>query len=165
MTKQLILLLFVGLALGQGFDSNDTLKVSIYQEDISGVNQYIRVSDYSIHNKKEVMYYDGILYNGVYGEYYPCTENSGKLRRNGIISDGKPEGIFKGYYENGQLCIEEHYKNGILTSSPICTDFIGNKIDCNKLSFIAPLIKEQYWNEVSYGYFDSSTNGGQHPVD
>ena len=60
MTKYLTLL-FVGLALGQGFDSNDTLKVSIYQEDISGVNQYIRVSDYSIHNKKEFMYYDGIF--------------------------------------------------------------------------------------------------------
>ena len=165
MTKHLTLLLFIGLAWGQGFDNNDTLKVSIYQEDVSGVNQYIRVSDYSIKNKKEFMYYDKVLFNGVYGEYYPCTENSGKLRRHGIISDGKPEGVFKGYYEDGQLCIEEHYKNGALTSSPICMDSIGNKIDCNKLSFIAPLIEEQYWNEVSYGYFDSSTNGGQHSVD
>ena len=159
----LIISFTLPLALfGQGLVSNDTLKVSIYFENIAGVDQYIRVSDYSINSKKEFMYYNGKLYSGIYGEYYPCTENFGKLRRHGIIRDGKPEGIFKGYYENGQLCIEEHFNKGILTSAPTCMDYIGNVIDCNRLSFIKPLTEEQYWNQLSYGHFGSSTNGGQH---
>ncbi len=128
---------------------NDTLKVSIYPEHTT----YVRVSDYPLFNKGDSMYYKGKLYNGIYGEYYPCTENPGKLRRHGIIKDGKPEGIFKGYYENGQLCIEEQYSNGALISTPICMDSKGNEIECNELLFIKPLVKEQYWNEMSYGYY------------
>ena len=118
--------------------SNDTLQVSIYPQYISGVFQYIRVSDYSLFNKRDSMYYKGKLYNGIYGEYYPCTENPGKLRRHGIIKDGKPEGIFKGYYGNGQPCIEEHYSTCGLISTPICRDSIGNEIECNELVFIEP---------------------------
>ena len=158
----IILLVLPLIGFGQGLVNTDTLKVSIYLENISGVLEYIRVSDFSIVINKNSMYYQGKPYSGIYGEYYPCTENPGKLRRHGIIIDGKPEGVFKGYYENGQVCIQENYNNGILTSIPICMDSIGNKIDCNKLYFIQPLIDESYWNDVSYGYFGSSTNGKKH---
>ena len=98
------------------------------------------------------MYYNGKLYSGIYGEYYPCTENFGKLRRYGIISDGKPEGIFKGYYESGELLIEENYSNGKLVSIPKCLDLNSNEIECKELSFIKPLLEEPYWNETSIGY-------------
>ena len=129
-------------------NSSDTLMVSIYPE----YHTYIRVSDYQVSNFKNSIFYKGELFSGIYGEYYPCTEVSGKLKRVGMVKDGKLEGVLKGYYESGQLLIEENYSNGILISDPICMDISGNEMDCKDLSFIKPLIEEPYWDKQSIGY-------------
>ena len=137
------------MVVGWGQDSySDTLKVTIYPD----YGSYLRVSDYQVSNYLNTMFYKGKVFNGIYGEYYPCTEVNGKLRRVGRIKEGKPDGLFKGYYESGQLLIEENYSNGILISDSICMDKMGEKIKCEDLSFIKPLIDESYWNEQSVGY-------------
>ena len=127
---------------------SDTLMVSIYPEH----DTYIRVSDYQVTNIKNDIFYRGELFSGIYGEYYPCTEVDGKLRRVGMVKDGKLEGVFKGYYESGQLLIEENYSNGILKSDPICMDISGTEMECKELLFIKPLSKESYWDKTSIGY-------------
>ena len=129
-------------------NSSDTLMVTIYPE----YHTYIRVSDYKVSNFKNSIFYKGELFSGIYGEYYPCTEVSGKLKRVGIVKSGKPEGVFKGYYESGQLLIEENYSNGKLISDSICMDISGNEMDCKDILFIKPLIEESYWDKESIGY-------------
>ena len=124
--------------------SKDTLKVSIYPQSIDGNTQYIRVSDYSIEYKNGLMYYNGTIYDGLYGEYYPCTAVAGKLKRLGLIKNGKPEGVFKGYYENGVLAIEENYHDGVLQSKPIYYDSKGMMLK-GKESLFNPLVEEMYW--------------------
>jgi len=134
--------------------SSDTLKVSIHPEKILGIilDDYVRKSDYRLSTVGNIMFYRDQIFHGIYGEYYPCTEEPGKMRRIGIFKDGKPEGIFKGYYESGELLIEENYSNGILISIPKCLDLNGNEIECKELSFIKPMLEEPYWNETSIGY-------------
>jgi hypothetical protein len=129
-------------------NSSDTLMVTIYPE----LDTYFRVSSYQLTNFKDIMLYQGKVFDGIYGEYYPCTEVNGKLRRVGRIKDGKPDGVFKGYYESGQLLIEEYYINGKLIYDSICMDKLGDKMKCQELSFIKPLIDESYWNKQSVGY-------------
>ena len=73
--------------------------VSIYPE----YHTYIRVSDDEVFNFKNRIFYRGELFSGIYGEYYPCTEVNGKLKRVGMVKDGRLDGVFKGYYESGQL--------------------------------------------------------------
>ena len=149
--KNLFKILIISFLICHLFSSenySDTLTVTIYPED----DTYIRVSDYKVSNIIDDIFYKGKLFNGVYCEYYPCTDVDGKLRRLGMVRDGKPEGVFKGYYESGQLLIEEGYSNGILISDPKCMDKSGNKIECKELSFIKPLRKESYWDKTSIGY-------------
>ena len=149
--KNLFKILILSLLICHLFsseNSEDTLMVTIYPE----LDSYFRVSSYQLTNLKNIMFYQGEVFNGIYAEYYPCTEVNGKLRRVGRIKDGKPHGVFKGYYESGQLLIEENYSNGILISESICMDKLGDKIKCQDLSFIKPLIDESYWNEQSVGY-------------
>ena len=129
-------------------NSSDTLMVSIYPDH----NTYIRVSDYQVSNIRNDIFYRGELFSGIYSEYYPCTEVDGKLRRVGMVKDGKPEGLFKGYYKSGQLLIEENYSNGILISDSKCMDISGNEMECKELLFIKPLTKESYWDKISIGY-------------
>ena len=137
------------MVVGWGQDSySDTLKVTIYPD----YGSYLRVSDYQVSNYLNTMFYKGKIFNGIYGEYYPCTDVNGKLKRVGVFKDGKPEGIFKGYYESGQLLIEENYHNGVLKSTPRCMDVNSSEIDCNKQLFIKPLLEEPYWNQISSGY-------------
>ena len=149
--KNLFKILYLSLLISYLFsseNSSDTLMVTIYPE----LDTYFRVSSYQLTNFKEIMFYQGKIFDGIYGEYYPCTEVNGKLRRVGRIKDGKPDGVFKGYYESGQLLIEENYSNGILISDSICMDKLGYKIKCQDISFIKPLIDESYWSEQSVGY-------------
>ena len=149
--KNLLKILILSLSICYLFsseNSSDTLMVTIYPE----VDTYFRVSSYQLTNFKDIMFYQGKIFDGIYGEYYPCTEVNGKLRRVGRIKEGKPHGVFKGYYESGQLLIEENYSNGILKSDPVCMDISGNEMDCKDLSFIKPLIEEPYWDKESIGY-------------
>ena len=149
--KNLFKILILSLLMCHLFSSeksSDTLIVTIYPER----DTYFRVSSYQLTNFKDIMFYQGEVFDGIYVEYYPCTEVNGKLRRIGRIKGGIPDGVFKGYYESGQLLIEENYSNGILISDSICMDKMGDKIKCEDLSFIKPLIDESYWNEQSVGY-------------
>jgi antitoxin component YwqK of YwqJK toxin-antitoxin module len=142
------------LAFGQqsaNQPSIDTLMVSIYPQSIDGNTQYLRVSDYPIEYKNGLIYSHGAIYSGFYGEYYPCTKIAGKLKRMGTIKNGKPEGVFKGYYENGVLAIEENYHDGVLQSKPIYYDSKGMILK-GKESIFKPLVKETYWRQKSSGY-------------
>jgi antitoxin component YwqK of YwqJK toxin-antitoxin module len=69
-----------------------------------------------------------------------------------MIEDGVPEGVFIGYYENGELAIEEVFLNGKPISNPQCFDPIGKLIPFHKTSSIKPLLEENYWNKRSSGY-------------
>ena len=107
---QIIFICFL-MVVGWGQNnSSDTLKVSIHPEKILGIilDDYVRKSDYRLSTVGNTLFYRDQIFHGIYGEYYPCTEEPGKLRRIGIFKDGKPEGIFKGYYESGELLIEEN---------------------------------------------------------
>ena len=45
------------------------------------------------------------------GEVFSLHENGGK-KENGILKDGKRNGLWTGWYENGQKWLEKTYKNG-----------------------------------------------------
>jgi len=142
------------LAIGQQLakqSSKDTLIVSIYPQSVEGNTQYLRVSDSPIEYKNGLMYYHNEIYSGLYGEYYPCTKVAGKLKRMGLIKNGKPEGVFKGYYENGVLAIEENYHDGVLQSKPIYYDSKGMVLK-GKESLFKPLVEEMYWSLKSSCY-------------
>ena len=45
------------------------------------------------------------------GEVFSLHENGGK-KENGILKDGKRNGLWTGWYENGQKWVETTYKDG-----------------------------------------------------
>ena len=51
-------------------------------------------------------------YCGVVRTYYDLKKT--KLKEEYFINAGKKEGIYKEYYENGQLCVEVNYINGTM---------------------------------------------------
>lgn len=134
----------------------DSLKVSIYPELIHSETIYVRVAGGGLQGEPFIklgkMYYRGKVFNGVYCEYYPCSDVPGKLRRSGMIEDGVPEGVFIGYYENGETAIKEMFIHGKPSSNPQCWDPTGIIIPFHKTSSIKPLLDERYWTEKSYSY-------------
>ena len=48
--------------------------------------------------------------NGLYNTYHP----NGKIMEEGTYIDGKIEGVFKEYDENGKLIVQSHWKNTAL---------------------------------------------------
>ena len=73
-----------------------------------------RVDVYELTNKGSklfpLMYYQGKLFNGIGLDLHP----NGQLSREGKYKDGKVEGLFKYFFENGRLMIESNWKDGEL---------------------------------------------------
>lgn len=87
------------------------------------------VGDYSGHLKQFKYAYDGFdcgfVENGIHIDGLPdgpwtvtagCTKNNASPVLNGSYKNGKPEGIWRSYYNAGILAIESDYKDGILIS-------------------------------------------------
>ena len=69
-----------------------------------------------------VSYDDLVERDGVYYKKFSEVPFSGKVTglRNGSIKNGKREGAWVGYYDNGQLHFKGNYKNGKREGAWIC---------------------------------------------
>ncbi|MBX9887653.1 MAG: hypothetical protein K2Y30_06935 [Flavobacteriaceae bacterium] len=59
--------------------------------------------------KNGIWYFNNEIYNGKFIDYY----YSGKIQGDGIMKNGKLEGMRKMYFHNGKLSVERNYKNAI----------------------------------------------------
>lgn len=141
--------------------SYDTLMVSIYPVRIDDFISYVRVAGGGddgepFNNKSGQMQWLGTTFNGWYYEYYPCSENPGELRRFGMLKEGRPDGVFLSFHENGNPAMNELYNNGSIVSLTQCRNSFGVEIEPDQLFFIKPLIKEEYWSTKSESYGESA---------
>ena len=56
---------------------------------------------------------------------------NGRLKQIGVVKDSLIEGLFKSYYENGQLSLKENSINNKVILQK-CWDEDGNKIECEE---------------------------------
>lgn len=59
--------------------------------------------------KNGIWYYKNEIYSGKFKDYY----YSGKIQGEGILKNGKIEGLRKMYYQNGNLSLERNYINSL----------------------------------------------------
>lgn len=66
-------------------------------------------SSKEMERKSGIWYYKNEIYNGKFIDYY----YSGRIQGEGIIKNGKLDGLRKMYYQNGKLSEERYYTNSI----------------------------------------------------
>ena len=66
-------------------------------------------SSKQMERKNGIWYYNNEIYNGKFLDYY----YSGKIQGEGILKNGKLDGLRKMYYQNGKLSLERYYTNSI----------------------------------------------------
>jgi antitoxin component YwqK of YwqJK toxin-antitoxin module len=66
-------------------------------------------SSKQMERKSGIWYYNNEIYNGRIIDYY----YSGRIQGEGILKNGKLEGLRKMYYQNGNLSVERYYTNSI----------------------------------------------------
>ena len=66
-------------------------------------------SSKQMERKNGVWYLNNEIYNGKFIDYY----YSGRIQGDGIMKNGKLEGMRKMYYQNGKLSVERNYTNSI----------------------------------------------------
>jgi antitoxin component YwqK of YwqJK toxin-antitoxin module len=66
-------------------------------------------SSKQMERKNGIWYYNNEIYNGKFIDYY----YSGRIQGEGILKNGKLEGLRKMYYQNGNLSVERYYTNSI----------------------------------------------------
>ena len=66
-------------------------------------------SSKEMERKNGIWYYKNEIYNGRFIDYY----YSGRIQGEGIMKNGKLEGIRKMYFQNGKISVERNYTNSI----------------------------------------------------
>jgi antitoxin component YwqK of YwqJK toxin-antitoxin module len=66
-------------------------------------------SSKQMERKNGTWYYNNEIYNGKFIDYY----YSGRIQGDGILKNGKLEGLRKMYYQNGKTSVERNYTNSI----------------------------------------------------
>ena len=66
-------------------------------------------SSKQMERKNGIWYFNNEIYNGKFIDYY----YSGRIQGEGLIKDGKLDGLRKMYYPNGNLSVERFYTNSI----------------------------------------------------
>ena len=66
-------------------------------------------SSKQMERKNGIWYFNNEIYNGKFVDYY----YSGRIQGDGIMKNGKLEGLRKMYYQNGKLSVERNYTNSI----------------------------------------------------
>ena len=66
-------------------------------------------SSKEMERKNGIWYYKNEIYNGRFIDYY----YSGRIQGEGIMKNGKLEGIRKMYFQNGNISVERNYTNSI----------------------------------------------------
>jgi antitoxin component YwqK of YwqJK toxin-antitoxin module len=66
-------------------------------------------SSKQMERKNGIWYFNNEIYNGRFIDYY----YSGRIQGDGILKNGKLEGLRKMYYQNGNLSVERNYTNSI----------------------------------------------------
>ena len=66
-------------------------------------------SSKEMERKNGIWYYKNEIYNGRFIDYY----YSGRIQGEGIVKNGKLEGIRKMYFQNGNISVERNYTNSI----------------------------------------------------
>jgi len=66
-------------------------------------------SSKQMEKKDGVYYYNNEIYNGKFIDYY----YSGRIQGEGILNNGKVDGLRKMYFQNGLLSVERNYSNSI----------------------------------------------------
>ncbi len=66
-------------------------------------------SSKQMERKNGIWYYNNEIYNGKFLDYY----YSGRIQGEGILKNGKLDGLRKMYYQNGKLSLERYYTNSI----------------------------------------------------
>jgi antitoxin component YwqK of YwqJK toxin-antitoxin module len=66
-------------------------------------------SSKQMERKNGIWYYNNEIYNGKFLDYY----YSGRIQGEGILKNGKLDGLRKMYYQNGKLSLERNYTNSI----------------------------------------------------
>ena len=73
-----------------------------------------------------------IVFGNMENQLVLANYKNGKLRSEGYQKYYNYEGIFKWYYESGELHIEENYKNGVLHGERIIYSKNGEIIEKSK---------------------------------
>ncbi|MBC7439015.1 MAG: hypothetical protein H7250_03395 [Flavobacterium sp.] len=66
-------------------------------------------SSKQMERKNKIWYFKNEIYNGKFIDYY----YSGRIQGDGILKNGKLEGMRKMYYQNGKISVERNYTNSI----------------------------------------------------
>ncbi|QBN17536.1 hypothetical protein E1750_01555 [Flavobacterium nackdongense] len=66
-------------------------------------------SSKQMERKNGIWYYNNDIYSGKFIDYY----YSGKIQGEGILKNGKIEGLRKMYFQNGNISLERHYTDAI----------------------------------------------------
>ena len=66
-------------------------------------------SSKQMERKNGIWYYNNEIYNGKFLDYY----YSGRIQGEGILKNGKLDGLRKMYHQNGKLSLERYYTNSI----------------------------------------------------
>jgi antitoxin component YwqK of YwqJK toxin-antitoxin module len=93
-----------------GFEKFDGA-IYIYTKEYRKRSEEIKQipSSKQMERKNGIWYYNNEIYNGKFIDYY----YSGRIQGEGILKNGKLEGLRKMYYQNGKLSVERYYTNSI----------------------------------------------------
>ena len=93
-----------------GFEKFDSA-IFIYTKEYRKRPEEIKQipSSKQMERKNGIWYYNNEIYNGKFIDYY----YSGRIQGEGILKNGKLEGLRKMYYQNGKLSVERYYTDSI----------------------------------------------------
>ncbi|MDR2905927.1 MAG: toxin-antitoxin system YwqK family antitoxin [Helicobacteraceae bacterium] len=112
----------------------------------------------------ETLCVDGELLNGVIREY---DDKTGRLRYEIPYKNGKIEGVWKGFYKNGELWLEAQYKNNVREG--IQKEY---SLSTGELEFETSFkddemdgISKDYWSGGALQYIRTYKNGKQEGIE